>query len=307
MEETLWLTMDDDVQIYVKKWFDPSTKPAAIVQLAHGMVEHINRYNEIAEFLRSHHIFVYGNDHRGHGKTAEQQGLYGYLAEQDGFERATTDLFEVTKLIKLDYPDTPLFLLGHSMGSFLIRNYISRQSGMIDGVILSGTGYFSKLTSHAAKLIASTLPPKEKSPLMNSLAFSSYTKRIKNKRTNFDWLSRDRKVVQSYMEDPMCGHIPTARFFYDLMTGLITIHNRKNIQSVRPSLPMFFISGSEDPVGNYGKGVWKTAGLYRDAGVEDATVMLFDQGRHELLNEKNRDLVYDDILHWMEAHMGRNA
>ncbi|WP_174614226.1 alpha/beta fold hydrolase [Virgibacillus ihumii] len=307
MEESFWITMDDNVQVYVKKWFDPSKQPKAIVQLAHGMVEHINRYKEFAEFLLSHDIFIYGNDHRGHGKTAEKQGLFGYLADENGFERTTEDLLEVTKRIKQDYPDIPLFLLGHSMGSFLARNYINNQSSMIDGVILSGTGYFSRTTSLAAKLIASTLPPKEKSPLMNSLAFSSYNRQIKNKRTNFDWLSNDAKIVQTYMEDPLCGHIPTARFFYDLMTGLILIHSRKSITSVRSELPMLFISGSDDPVGNYGKGVWKTANMYLDAGIDDAIVMLFDHGRHELLNEKNRDLVYNDILNWVEARMGHNA
>lgn len=307
MEETFWLTMEDNVQVYVKKWSEPSKKPKAIVQLSHGMVEHINRYNEFSEFLLSHDIFVYGNDHRGHGKTAEKQGLFGYLAKENGFEHTTNDLFEVTKRIKQDYPDTPLYLLGHSMGSFLARNYIRQNSELIEGVILSGTGYFPRITSRIAKMIASTLPPKEKSPLMNSLAFGSYNKRIKDKRTNFDWLSRDNKMVQSYMEDPLCGHIPTARFFHDLMTGLVLIHNRKSIKSVRPNLPILFISGSEDPVGNYGKGVWKTANLYHDAGVKDTMVMILDQGRHELLNEKDRDLVYDEILHWIEARMGHNT
>ncbi|WP_077327951.1 alpha/beta hydrolase [Virgibacillus siamensis] len=307
MEKTFWLTMEDGVQVHVKNWYNPARKPRVVVQLSHGMVEHINRYNEFAAFLLAHDIFVYGNDHRGHGKTGEKQGLFGHLADQDGFERTTRDLIMITKQIKADYPNVPLILFGHSMGSFLARNYIAQNSNLLDGVILSGTGYFPKIQSCIAKLIASRLPPKEKSPLMNSLAFRSYNKRINDKQTNFDWLSSDRKIVKTYMEDPMCGHIPTARFFYDLMTGLIKIQNWQSIQSVRNDLPLLFISGSEDPVGDYGDGVWKTAEMYYRAGVEDLIVMLFDQGRHELLNEKNRDLVYDEILRWIEARISRNA
>lgn len=162
MEKTAWITTEDHVDIYLKKWYS-SEKPKAIVQLSHGMVEHINRYNEFAQFLVEQGIFVYGNDHRGHGHTGEKQGLLGYFAEEDGFTKTVNDLQMISKKIKLDHPNTPLFLFGHSMGSFLARNYLQKFSEEIDGVILSGTGYFPTLTSHAGKRIAAILPAKEES------------------------------------------------------------------------------------------------------------------------------------------------
>lgn len=307
MEKSFWMTMDDQVEVYVKKWYDSSKEPKAIIQLAHGMVEHINRYAEFAEFLVDHGIFVYGNDHRGHGRTGENQGLLGYLADEDGFEKTTNDLMNITKQIKRDYPDTPLFLLGHSMGSFLARNYIQRNSSLINGIILSGTGFYPALVSTSAMQIASTLPPKLESNVMNSLAFRSHNKRIANKKTDSDWLSSDEKVIQSYMEDPYCGFVPTARFFYDLMEGITMIHDKKKIKSIRSDLPMFIISGAEDPVGNYSKGVWKTAHLYGDAGLKNVITMLFENGRHEILNEVNREEVYGAILNWILSMISNNT
>ncbi|MFB4169930.1 alpha/beta hydrolase [Virgibacillus sp. JSM 102003] len=299
MEKSFWLQMPDHIDVYVKKWFDESKKPKAIVQLAHGMVEHIGRYNEFAEFLVENDIFVYGNDHRGHGKTGEKQGLFGYFADEDGFEKTTNDLLQITSEIKREYPNTPLILLGHSMGSFLARNYIQENSSLINGVILSGTGYYPRATSQAAMKIASTLPPKEKSNTMNTLAFFSYNKRIKQKRTNIDWLTRDDEIVQAFIDDPYCGFIPTAGFFYDLMDGITTIHERKLNKFIRKELPMLLLSGMEDPVGDYAKGVWKTAHLYNETGLENIMTMLYEDGRHELLNEINRDEVYRAVYQWI--------
>lgn len=302
MEKTFWMLMDDDVSVYVKKWYNPSKKPKAIIQLAHGMVEHIERYNDFAEFLVENGFVVYGNDHRGHGKTGEQQGLMGYLADEDGFRKTTNDLFEITKQTKGAYPDTPIFLLGHSMGSFLARNYIQDGSSLIKGVILSGTGFYPKATSILARRIASVFPPKEKSNVMNALAFFSYNKRVKNPKTNVDWLTRDDAIIQSYVNDPYCGYIPTARFFYDLMDGITTIHNQKRNKAIRSDLPMLIVSGTHDPVGDYGKGVWKTAQLYNDAGLEHVVTMLFEKGRHEALNETNHTEVYAVIRDWIMVH-----
>ncbi|PAV28618.1 lysophospholipase [Virgibacillus profundi] len=300
MEKTFWMKMDDDVEIYVKKWFTSVEKPKAIVQLSHGMVEHINRYKEFAEHLLEKDIFVYGNDHRGHGNTGEKQGLLGYFAAEDGFTKTTEDLYAITKQIKLDHPHTPIFLMGHSMGSFMVRNYLQEYSGAIDGAILSGTGYFPKLKSLAGKKLAEILPPRKESKLMNSLAFGTYNKKIKQKNTGFDWLSGDEKAVQIYIDDPHTGFIPTSRFFYDLMSGLITMNNQKLNHSIRNDLPLLIISGDADPVGNYSKGIWKTANLYEKIGLENITTMLFTDGRHELLNELNKDEVYTAIYRWME-------
>lgn len=298
MEKTFWITMEDDVAIYIKKWYTSSKEPKAIVQLAHGMVEHINRYNEFAQFLVEQGFFVYGNDHRGHGNTGERQGLLGYFSEEDGFAKTANDLHVITNRIKQHYPNTPIILFGHSMGSFLTRNYLQQYSMEVNGAILSGTGYFPSLTSQVGKMIAGWMPPKKESKLMNSIAFGNYNRKI-DKSTGFDWLTRDQSVVANYIEDPHSGFVPTARFFYDLMTGLIRMNNTKLNQNIRKDLPLFFISGDADPVGNYAKGVWKTAHQYEKLGLENITTMLFSDGRHELLNEVNKEEVYAAIVKWI--------
>ncbi|MUK89195.1 alpha/beta fold hydrolase [Ornithinibacillus sp. L9] len=299
MRDSFWLTTDDQTEIYLEKWYDPTIAPKAIVQLAHGMVEHIRRYDDFANFLLEHQIFVYGNDHRGHGETGKRQGLMGYLADEDGFHKTANDLVEITNYIKKEYTDTPLYLFGHSMGSFLVRYYIQQHSQLIDRVILSGTGYYSNISTFTGMKIASKLPPKEKSPLMNKIAFGGFNRKISHPKTNFDWLSRDDDIVHAYMEDPYNGFIPTARFFYDLMNGLHAIHNREKNKGIRQDLPILLISGDADPVGNFGQGVWKTANLLKNAGLNDVTTMLFEGGRHEILNEVNKQQVYESILRWI--------
>lgn len=299
MENEFWLSMPDHTDVYVKKWYDTNVKPRAIIQLSHGMVEHIQRYNEFANFLVKNKIFVYGNDHRGHGKTGEVQGQLGYLSDQGGFTRVMEDLYEITKVIKTEHPETPLFLFGHSMGSFLARYYIQKHSEKIDGLILSGTGFFPTITSLSGKALASVLPAKKQSNLMNTLAFGTYNKKIKNKQTSFDWLTRDQKAVTKYIDDPQTGYVPTARFFYDLMDGLGQIHQQTFNKQIRKELPILFISGDADPVGNYSKGIWKIAKNYNEIGLNDIKVFLFENGRHELLHELNKDEVYSTILEWL--------
>lgn len=303
MNKEFWIRAEDGVEIYVKKWTKKNKQPKAIVQLAHGMMEHIQRYDEFASFLVNNEIAVYGNDHRGHGKTGRKQGLLGYLSEQDGFKKATHDLYEVTKVIKETYPETPIFLLGHSMGSFLVRKYIQTNSAFVQGVILSGTGFYPSYLMNVGSFLAQILPPKEKSHILDFLAFGQNNRKINNKKTTFDWLSRDEQAVQLYIDDPNTGFIPTARFFYDLMEGLKTIHNQQRNLLINKDLPLFFISGDADPVGDYSKGIWKTAHLYKGAGMNNIKVMLFEEGRHELLSELNKVEVYDTIYNWIRVNI----
>lgn len=299
MIEEIWLETQGHTNIYMKKWSNPNIQPKAVVQLSHGMVEHINRYNEFADFLVSKGMVVVGNDHRGHGKTGEQQGLFGYFAETDGFEKTTNDLMYISKYIKKKYPNVPLFLLGHSMGSFLARRYIQNYSQMIDGLILSGTGYYPPALAKVGRALASTRPPKEKSNLMNYLTIGNNNRAIKHKKSAFDWLTRDETVIQNYISDPYTGFVPTGRFFYDLMSGLIKIHNPKLNESIRIDLPILLIGGDADPVGQFGSGVFKTAHLLEKAGIDDIITLLFEDGRHEVLNEINRQEVFQVIHKWI--------
>ena len=236
---------------------------------------------------------------RDSGKTGEKQGQLGYLSDQNGFSKVAEDLYEITKLIKREFPDTPLFLVGHSMGSFLARHYVQNYSQAIDGLVLSGTGFFPTATSLSGKILASILPAKKKSNLMNTLAFGSYNRKIKNKQTGFDWLTRDEEAVRKYIDDPQTGYVPTARFFYDLMDGLGQIHHQAFNQKIRKDLPILFISGNADPVGNYAKGIWTIAKAYDQIGLNNIKVCLFEDGRHELLHELNKDEVYSTIYEWL--------
>ncbi|WP_067727160.1 alpha/beta hydrolase [Oceanobacillus damuensis] len=301
MENSYWLAMDDQVEIYVKKWHDDNKEPKAIIQLAHGMAEHIHRYDAFATYLVQQGFTVFGNDHRGHGRTGEKQGIQGYFADRDGFFKATNDLFAITKHIKANNPETPIFLIGHSMGSFMVRNYIQSHSDIIDGAVLLGTGYYPKAVALAGKSLAALLPPKEESKLMNRLAFGSNNNRISERLSGFDWLSRDESIVEEYIHDPFSGFIPTGRFFHDLLTGVLSMQNKQQNQSIRKDLPLFLVSGDADPIGNYTKGIWKTARIYQKAGLQNITVMIYTDGRHELLNEITREDVFDTLCKWLET------
>ncbi|WP_047985621.1 alpha/beta hydrolase [Ornithinibacillus californiensis] len=303
MKSTFWIESVDSVEIYVEKWHEPDKQPKAIIQIAHGMVEHIQRYHDFAKHMVEQGIFVYGNDHRGHGKTGQKQGRMGYLSEADGFDKTAEDLFLLTKKIQEEYPNVPIILLGHSMGSFLARTYIQEHSHSIAGVILSGTGFYPRATTLFGKTLAAKLNPIEKSPLMNRLAFGAFNRKIKDPKSPFDWISRDDDIVKAYMQDRYAGYIPTARFFVDLMTGLQYIHDPKRNEKIRKNLPVLFISGEADPVGSYGKGIWKTASMYKKTGIENITTTLFEGARHEVLNEINKTEVYEVIGRWIDKNL----
>lgn len=298
MQTAFWMEARDGEAIYVQRW-DSKTPPKLILQLSHGMVEHIGRYDAFATYLTDYGITVYGNDHRGHGQTGLRQGRLGYFSEEQGFEKTTNDLHQLTCYIKKEHPNIPVVLFGHSMGSFFARSYIQTYSDEIDALILSGTGYYTKIEASLGRTLSSFLPPTEPSALMNWLSLGMNNKRIKQRRTKFDWLTSDAGVVQQFANDPLSGYVPTARFFYDLMGLLQQVHDNKNNRAIRNDLPVLLISGNADPVGSYGKGVWKTAYQLTEAGLTNVTTMLFENGRHEMINEKNRNEVYHILKNWL--------
>ncbi len=282
----------------------PASEPKGHIHLLHGMAEHIARYEEFSRFLVSKGYIVSGHDHRGHGKTAESNGELGYFTQSDGFERIVQDVHEVILDIRKQHTSSPFILLGHSMGSFIARRYLQLHKEQIDLAILSGTGSDPGLARVAAQSLA-LMTGKVKgfdqpNPLLNKLAFGSFNKSVKKPDTEFDWLSRDRQIVHQYIEDPTCGFIPTTQLFADLFHGIKIINTLSEVKKMSHDLPVLFVSGTEDPVGDYGKGVMKVAKQFDEAGIKDVTVKLFEEGRHEMLNETNRQLVYDYILDWIE-------
>lgn len=299
---------EDGVEIFTRKWCaEGDAKPKAIIQIAHGMAEHIERYDTFAKELVAHHFAVYGNDHRGHGITAQLNGSNGYFADEQGFEKVVHDMHSLTTIIEKDFPDVPIVLFGHSMGSFLSRRFIQLFGNKLSGVILCGTGGDPGIMGNIGQLIASREIKKKgqrtPSSLLNNLTFGSYNKGFRPNRTEFDWLSREELEVDKYIEDPMCGGIFSAGFFNDLLKGIETINKTENLRMMPAKLPIFLISGSKDPVGNNSKGVLRTYKAFKQVGIEDVTYKLYENARHEILNETNREEVFADIIRWIEKHL----
>ncbi|THE10919.1 alpha/beta hydrolase [Bacillus timonensis] len=298
---------EDSVTIYCKKWENPEATPKGIVQIAHGMAEHIERYDLFAKSLTNEGYIVYGNDHRGHGKTGTNAKLVGFFAEENGFDRVVEDMLQLTEIIKKNHPHTPIFLFGHSMGSFLVRRYIQIHGDKLAGVILSGTGgdpgFIGKVGMGLAKFEMKRKGKKTKSPLMNKLTFGSYNKSFRPNRTEFDWLSRDDQEVDKYIADPLCGGIFTAGFFYDLVSGVAKVNNHNANQHIPKELPMYFMAGDKDPVGNFSKGVLEAAAMYKNVGMNNITVQLYENSRHEILKEINKEEVYKDVINWLNTHI----
>ncbi|MED1201916.1 alpha/beta hydrolase [Heyndrickxia acidicola] len=307
---TFWLKMSDNYDVYVKKWmYKEEETPRAIIQVSHGMAEHIERYGGVAEYLTSKGLIVYGNDHRGHGKTGEKAGVFGHFADNEGFERAVLDLKEITEYIKCEFPNIPIFLFGHSMGSFLARSYVQKYGQEMFGVILSGTGGNPGMAGRLGKLIAlmemKRKGPKASSPFLDKLVFGSYNKGIHQVKTKYDWLSRDQSEVEKYINDLYCGQICTSGFFYDLLSGLEAIHKEEYIRNIPKDLPFYFLSGSNDPVGGKTKGVLKVIKQFQNNGVKNIEYTFFPEGRHEMLNETNKEEVYQSILTWILKQLNR--
>lgn len=298
---------DEGVKIYSYKW-SPENDSAikGVVQISHGMAEMSSRYAGFAEFLTDNGYIVYSNDHRGHGKTAKNLEDIGYLGESDGFKWMIEDMHELTGIIKKENPDLPVVLFGHSMGSFLTQGYIEQYGKELNGAILSGSNGKQGLILTIGKIIAKgemkKIGRKGRSELLNNMSFGSYNKSFNPCRTDFDWLSRDAKIVDKYIDDPYCGGVFTASFYYDFLNGLSQIEKRKNIEQIPKDLPIYIFSGALDPVGKNGKGIAKLVDIYKQLNIRDVTFKLYEDGRHEMLNELNKDEVMKDILTWLSKH-----
>lgn len=298
---------DGEHEYFAKLWLPDDGSPRAVVQLVHGISEHVERYDHFARFLTDHGFAVCGEDHLGHGRTAASDSVYGWFAEHDGWALVTADLYSLRRRMGERFPGVPYFLLGHSMGSFLTRTYLCRYPGTVDGAILSGTGqesaplvFFGRLLSSA---IARIWGSRHVSPLVHSLSLGAYNRKFAPNRTSADWTSRDEAMVDRYMADPLCQFVPTVGLYRDMLGGLQYIASRRALARMDPATPIFLFSGDHDPVGSFGKGVRKVHGYFRRAGTVDLELKLYPEGRHEMLNELNRDEVYQDVLSWLERHL----
>ncbi|WP_225986190.1 alpha/beta fold hydrolase [Psychrobacillus glaciei] len=302
MKSILQVEMSDGHHIHVVK-YTPEQSPIGHIHLLHGMAEHIDRYDEFALFLMDKGYLVSGHDHRGHGRTFEKNGHQGYFAESNGFERITEDVREVLLKVREDMIGVPLILFGHSMGSFIARRYMQKYSDSLSKVIICGTSYspgvLGDVGSMLGKIATRFQTPTTESKLLNTITFGGFNKQINEPHSPFDWLNTDKMEVKKYMDDPMCGFIPSNQFYVDLFYGLKLIHKTEEIGRIKKDLPVLLISGAEDPVGKNGAGIFKVAKGLTNAGMENITVQLVEQARHEILLEKNKLDTFEVIAKWL--------
>ena len=288
----------------------PEGEVKAVLQLSHGMVEFIDRYKPLAEYLAGRGILVTGHDHLGHGGSIRTKADYGYFAEPDGNRAVLADLHAMTVRTKELYPGVPYFLLGHSMGSFYARQYLCEYGHELDGAIIMGTGWQPEMTIRGGLLLAGILSglkgPDAVSKMVTNMAFGAYNKAFGDKpRTPNDWLSADTDNVDRYMADPLCGADATVGLFRQMLRGLRFNQTPGNIDRMDKNAPILLIAGQDDPVGNMGAGVRRTHDAFKRAGIKDVTLKLYPGLRHEILNEAAmRDTVYGDIGAWLDRVLG---
>jgi alpha-beta hydrolase superfamily lysophospholipase len=325
-----WITMDDGIRLYLRRWEvppevkPPGNSPRAVLHILHGMGEHSRRYERLARRLNEEGIAVWAADQRGHGKTADPEindpgrgGLPGHCADRDGFSRVTADIETINRAIHSEYPGVPLFLLGHSWGSFVAQNYIETWGGLdppgpsrlvsLAGCILSGTrgpgGLDLKLGVPVLAFLAFLKKSRGRSKLARFLTSGSFNKAFRPNRTEFDWLSRDEQEVDAYAQDPLCCKLCSSGFYRDLIGGLKQIHKKESLAGIRRDLPVYIFSGSADPVGGMGKSLMPLLTAYRSLGIRDLEFVLYPEARHELLNETNREEVTGSLVSWLLRHL----
>lgn len=306
-EDYFTFKSSDQTEVFVYKWTRKDQEAKGVVQISHGMAETAERYKRFAKILTAHGFIVYANDHRGHGQTAESIESLGYLGERDGFKLLIEDIAKLTEIIREEHPSLPIYLFSHSMGSFAAQRYIMDYQGKIDGLILSGSngeqGLILKAGQGLAKIERLIRGKKAKSKMMNTLTFGLYNKSFHPQTTGSEWLTRDEEELAKYIRNPYCGTIFPTSFYDEFLGTLKYIEDKENFEKIPKKLPIYIISGSQDPVGDFGKGVKNLEERYKGQGVEDLEMKLYDGARHELLNETNRDQVTQDVLNWLEERV----
>ena len=299
--KSMYIKSHDNQKVYLHNWEDVQN-PIVVVQIFHGMAEHAARYDRFAIFLNSKGYIVYADDHRGHGKIAESVEKLGYLGE-NGFDNIVKDEHFITDKIKAEHPNLPIFIFAHSFGSFVGQEYLNRYSNEINGLILSGSAMQDRIDAKfglaLTKLINKFGDESKQNPLLESLIFGSYCKKEKDNNSKFAWLSSDKDEVKKYDEDEYCGTVFTTNFYRNMFTGFQGLYLKEKADTIRKDIPVLVLAGEMDPVGNYGKSVKSLFEYYKSLNMSNVELKLYPEGRHELLNEVNRDEVFDYIYSWI--------
>jgi len=282
-----------------KAFWPAKGETKAVIQFVHGMAEHIKRYDATARYLNEAGFTVVGHTHMGHGPYAD---ILGFFGKKGGWDVLIEDVHALRQETQKQFPDVPYFMLGHSMGSFVVRGYSLKYEKGLAGIILSGTGHFGKPLLTAAGLISNTIclfgGAAKPSPLLAKMTSNSDP----SYKTPFDWLTRDDDEVKKYIDDPLCGFPFTAAGYRDMFSGLARLYPEK-LSPMEKEIPVYLFSGDKDPVGGNGAGVEKVGQEIRSAGVKDVEIKLYPEARHEMFNEFNREEVWQDLIEWMEARI----
>lgn len=308
-EQTYTLTMPDNQDLFMYRWSQPNanSKPRAIVHISHGMAEHAARYRPFAEALTAQGFVVFANDHRGHGQTVQDEDDLGHFADENGWDKVVEDQRRVCESIKQEFPDTPLIYFAHSMGSFIGQAFLIKYSHLVDLAVLSSSnGSLGPIRLFALGVLKTELKrigPRGRSPIADELSFKAFNKAFKPNRTEQDWLSRDRDQVDKYIKDPLCGFRCTVQLWHDLMIGMGENMRPENVARVRNSLPICLLCGMSDPSNKGLRGVGRLAKAYEQAGLSDIEIKAYAGGRHEMLNETNREQVVEELIDWMNHRL----
>ena len=303
--------MSDGTEVAVNRWIPENEESIkAVVVFCHGMLEHALRYDRIGSIFAEKGYVFSAHDLRGHGRTAqnaesEGYGKFGVLAERNGFDVVTDDLFEIVEEVQNDYPEKKVIVMGHSFGSFVVQNFIEKYGDSAAACVLTGTSGKQTL-ARIGRLVtgfAGLFGRSRKSKFIQNIAFSGYNKRIENPEYCFEWLCVNEENLELYKNDSWCGGIESVGFFNDLANGLCRIHSRRNIGKIPASLPVLMMAGSEDPVGEYGKSIRWLEHQYTAAGLSQVQFNQYEGDRHEILNEKDGEKVLSDLFDWIEKNV----
>jgi alpha-beta hydrolase superfamily lysophospholipase len=289
----------------VHRWL-PEGKPKAAVQIAHGLAEHGARYARLAEALCGAGYAVYAGDHRGHGLTAKSPEDLGFFAESEGWNACISDLRQLNAHVAAEQSGAPVFLMGHSLGSFMAQHFIGQFGWTLAGAVLSATSGKPPAIAAAGAMIARLerrrIGPRGRSALLNALLFGQFNRPFAPARTAFDWLSRDAAEVDKYVADPLCGFVPTVQLFLDMLDGVKQASSAACQGGIPKSLPVYIFNGGADPVA---ANVSQLLAAYEAQGLRSVTHKVYEGARHECLNETNRDEVTAGLIAWLDSNILR--
>lgn len=300
-KEFYFPSKDGLTQIHAIEWI-PEGKIKAVLQIAHGMVEHIERYSDFAAYLAENGVYVTGHSHLGHGKSMVSKEKMGYFADPNGNACVIGDIHELRTLTQKKYPNVPYFLMGHSMGSFLTRQYLGMHGEGLSGAIIMGTGEQPDAILSGGKLVCKLIAAfkgwEHRSDFVNGLVIGGFEKEMGK-----GWLSRNEENVKNYAKDPLSGFVFTLNAFYNMFDGMSKMNVQEKNGNFPKELPIHFVAGSEDPVGAHGKGVETVYNRYVEKGAKNASIKLYPEDRHEILNEVDKEIVYQDLLDWIVSNI----